>query len=284
MSGRLSQTVRVWPQYLMPKHALTRCAWWISNIQWPPFKNAFIRLFCRLFPVDLSEAEASNPSDYTHFNAFFTRSLKPDARPVASAQWVAPADGTLSQLGTLTGSNKNQLIQAKGLHYSLEALAGRTTGLDHYRNGQWITIYLAPYDYHRVHMPAGGRLLQATRLPGELFSVSDRTAAIIPKLYAKNERLVAEFAHEHTQFMVVMVAALMVAGIETVWDNSTERRPQAQARTTTPAGIELAKAQEMGRFHWGSTVIVITPPNTAPWRDDLQPGQTIRLGEALTAA
>ncbi|MDR9390089.1 MAG: archaetidylserine decarboxylase [Wenzhouxiangella sp.] len=282
MRPHLGQTIRVWPQYLLPKHALTHLAWWVSNVRWRPFKNAFIRLFARLFRVNLEEAIDADPDAYPHFNAFFTRALKPNARPIAQSPWVAPADGTLSQLGTLSGAQANQLIQAKGLDYTLEALVGRDTGLAPYRGGQWMTIYLAPFDYHRVHMPADGRLIQATRLPGELFSVSDQTAAIIPRLYARNERLVAEFQHNDRPFMVVMVAALMVAGIETVWEAPTSRRPGARPSTITPAGIELAKADEMGRFHWGSTVIVITPPDSPPWRDELQAGQTVRLGQALT--
>ena len=282
MRPHVGQTIRVWPQYLLPKHALTHLAWWVSNVRWRPFKNAFIRLFAHVFRVNLEEAIDSNPDAYPHFNAFFTRALKPNARPIAQSQWVAPADGTLSQLGTLSGAQSNQLIQAKGLDYTLEALVGRDTGLAQYRGGQWMTIYLAPFDYHRVHMPADGRLIQATRLPGELFSVSDQTAAIIPRLYARNERLVAEFQHNDRPFMVVMVAALMVAGIETVWDAPTSRRSGARPSTTTPAGIDLAKADEMGRFHWGSTVIVITPPDNPPWRDELQAGQTLRLGQALT--
>lgn len=282
MRPHLGQTIRVWPQYLLPKHALTHLAWWVSNVRWRPFKNAFIRLFARLFRVNLEEAIDADPDAYPHFNAFFTRALKPNARPIAQSPWVAPADGTLSQLGTLSGPQSNQLIQAKGLNYTLEALVGRDTGLAQYRGGQWMTIYLAPFDYHRVHMPADGRLIQATRLPGELFSVSDQTAAIIPRLYARNERLVAEFQHNERPFMVVMVAALMVAGIETVWEAPTSRRPGARPSTITPAGIELAKADEMGRFHWGSTVIVITPPGSPPWRDELQAGQTVRLGQALT--
>ena len=283
MTSPLAQTVRVWPQYILPKHTLTRLAWWVSNIRWRPFKNTFIRVFARLFRVNLDEAISPDANDYPHFNAFFTRALKPSVRPVASAQWVSPADGTLSQLGTLSGTNASQLIQAKGLNYSLEALVGRDHGLDAYRGGQWITIYLAPFDYHRVHMPAAGRLIQATRLPGELFSVSDRTASVIPRLYARNERLVAEFEHDHSPFMVVMVAALMVAGIETVWDDPAIRRPSPAAAKSAPTGVDLAQAQEMGRFHWGSTVIVITPPGGRPWRDDLGAGQTIRLGQALTS-
>ena len=282
MRSHLGQTIRVWPQYLLPKHALTHVAWWVSNVRWRPFKNAFIRLFARLFRVNLEEAIDADPDAYPHFNAFFTRALKPNARPIAQSPWVAPADGTLSQLGTLSGPQSNQLIQAKGLNYTLEALVGRDTGLAQYRGGQWMTIYLAPFDYHRVHMPADGRLIQATRLPGELFSVSDQTAAIIPRLYARNERLVAEFQHNERPFMVVMVAALMVAGIETVWDTPTSRRPGSRPSTATPAGVELAKADEMGRFHWGSTVIVITPPGSPPWRDELRAGQTVRLGQALT--
>lgn len=277
------QKVRVWPQYLIPKHLMTHVAWWLSNIRWAPFKNTFIRLFCSLFPVDLSEAVSDDVEAYEHFNAFFTRPLKPGSRPLAEATLVSPADGVISQLGNLTGDEKNQLIQAKGLDYSLADLVASSLDVTPYIGGQWMTIYLAPFDYHRVHVPAEATLQRAIRIPGELFSVSDKTALAIPKLYARNERLVCEFQHVHGPFLVVMVAALMVAGIETVWEGADQRRVFDQPTQFSGAHPTLAQGEEMGRFHWGSTVIVVTPSSFPQWRETLGPGQTIRLNQALTA-
>lgn len=280
MTPSLGDRVKVWPQYLLPKHTLTALAWWLSNVTWAPFKNTFIQVFVRLFKVNLSEAVASDPTHYENFNAFFTRALKPDARPLADSFMVSPSDGRISQLGSL--KNQNQLIQAKGLEYTLEDLLGHSEGLERFYGGRFATIYLAPYDYHRVHVPTHSTLLRALRIPGELFSVSNATALAIPRLYARNERLVCEYQTDRGPFMLVMVAALMVAGIETVWDNPSLRRVHNEPLPYFGAPIDFAKGQEMGRFHWGSTVILITPPQFPAWHPSIQPNQTIRLGQALT--
>lgn len=282
MTPSLRDRVKVWPQYLLPKHTLTALAWWLSNITWAPFKNSFIQIFVRLFKVNLSEAVSSDPSHYENFNAFFTRALKPNTRPLADAFMVSPSDGRISQLGSLTGPDQNQLIQAKGLDYTLTDLLGHSEGLERFYGGRFATIYLAPYDYHRVHVPAQSTLMRALRIPGELFSVSNTTALAIPRLYARNERLVCEYQTAHGPFMLVMVAALMVAGIETVWDNPSLRRVHNEPLPYFGPPIDFAKGQEMGRFHWGSTVILITPPKFPGWHPAIQPNQTIRLGQALT--
>ena len=283
MRPSIASRLRVWPQYFLPKHALTHFAWWLSNIGYPPFKNAFIRLFTRLFSVDLQEAASSEPSDYPNFNAFFTRALKPGARPLDEASLVSPCDGCISQLGQLDGSHHNRLIQAKGLDYTLEELLGRDEGLDGFYGGQWMTIYLAPYNYHRVHVPATGQLVQATRIPGELFSVSHATARGIPRLFARNERLVCEFTHPQGSYWLVMVAALMVAGIETIWDDASLRRPLATPLDYTGPRINFQQGDEMGRFHWGSTVILITPPHFPRWKASLKASDLVELGQGLTA-
>ncbi len=283
MRPTLAERVRVWPQYLLPKHALTHLAWWLSNIRFGPFKDTFIRVFTRLFSVNLDEAESPDPKDYPHFNAFFTRALKPGARPIETASLVSPCDGCISQLGQLDGPDQTRLIQAKGLDYTLEALVGTDQGLDAFRGGQWITIYLAPYNYHRVHVPATSTLINARRIPGELFSVSHATARAIPCLFARNERLVCEFAHPQGNYLLVMVAALMVAGIETLWDDPSLRRPLATPLDYTGAPINFQQGDEMGRFHWGSTVILITPPQFPAWRENFQPSDLVQLGQGLTA-
>jgi len=283
MRPSLASRLRVWPQYLLPKRALTHFAWWLSNISYPPFKNAFIRIFTRLFSVDLEEAESREPADYPNFNAFFTRALKRGARPLDEASLISPCDGCISQLGRLNGAHHNRLIQAKGLDYTLEELLGKSEGLEALYGGQWMTIYLAPYNYHRVHVPATGQLVQATRLPGELFSVSHATARGIPRLFARNERLVCEFTHPEGSYWLVMVAALMVAGIETIWDDPSLRRPLATPLDYKGPPINFQQGDEMGRFHWGSTVILITPPNFPGWKADFKASDLVKLGQGLTA-
>jgi len=282
MRPAFTDRVRVWPQYILPKHALTHFAWWLSNIRWSPFKNTFIRIFVRWFGVNLDEAKFADPNDYEHFNAFFTRSLKEGARPLAESTFVAPCDGSISELGDLVGTKKNCLIQAKGLDYSLEQLLGHSEGLERFYGGHFMTIYLAPFDYHRVHVPSKATLTRALRIPGELFSVSNQTAKGIPSLYASNERLVCEFEHEQGPFLLVMVAAMMVAGIETRWDDPSCRRVHNKPLPYFGPPLDFEKGQEMGRFHWGSTVILITPSHFPAWGTNLEAGQSIRLGQALT--
>jgi phosphatidylserine decarboxylase len=264
-------------QYLLPKQLLTALAWGLSTIKVRWFRMALMRGFCKLFPVNLAEAESDQLADYRHFNAFFTRALKPDARPLdPSATLISPCDGTLSELGAIRG---DRLIQAKGIDYGVAELLGSGPLAREFVDGQFMTIYLAPYDYHRVHVPAAGRLVFEQHLPGELFSVSAATTRVIPRLFARNERLVAMFESERGHYAVIMVAALMVAGIETVWSGPRRRPNQA---TPLFDDIHLARGAEMGRFHWGSTVIVLTPPGWPNWKPDLTPGRVMRLGEALT--
>jgi phosphatidylserine decarboxylase len=271
------------PQYLLPQKLLTALAWRLSSCRAPWFKNAFISVFAHLFRVNLDEAERSKVEDYECFNDFFTRALKDGARPLADAQHrlLSPCDGTISQLGTLDGQ---RIIQAKGIDYSAASLLGSRDWASHFEGGQFITIYLAPSDYHRVHMPIGGRLVGENRIPGRLFSVSAATTLSVPGLFTRNERMAALFETEHGPVAVVMVAALMVAGIETIWGGPDDRRPGAQLRSCQLDGPLLERGAELGRFHWGSTVIVLTPPGFPTWRESLAAGRRVRLGQALTDA
>ncbi len=283
LTASLAIRLLTWPQYVLPQKLLTAIAWRLSRIQAGFFRKPFISLFCQLFQVNLSEAEHSEPAEYACFNAFFTRALKPGARPLAGEQfgWVSPCDGTVSQLGHLNG---NELVQAKGISYTSEALLGSEDWAREFENGRFITIYLAPNDYHRVHMPRSGRLVAERRIPGRLFSVSAATTRAVPGLFTRNERLVARFESDDGPFVVVMVAALLVAGIETVWGNAEQRRPGRRVVTTDTVRAELARGEEMGRFHWGSTVIILAPEGSPAWRESLAPGRRIRLGQALTDA
>lgn len=280
MKGPLSLRLMVWPQYVLPQQLLTALAWRLSTCRWRWFSQPFIRLFVRLFGVELSEAERSSPSDYDCFNDFFTRALKPGARPLAEdARLVCPADGTISQLGVIDGDT---IFQAKGIDYTAAELLTSAEHAEAFRDGRFITVYLSPKDYHRVHSPMAGRVVEETRIPGQLFSVSANTTRAVPGLFARNERLVAMLDTEHGPVAVVMVAAMLVSGIETVWGGPEDRRPGPDIRTRATDGVELTRGGELGRFHWGSTVIVLTPKDFPAWRPELQAESRVRMGQALT--
>ena len=281
MSLSLADRIAVWPQYLLPQRLLTSLANRISNARSSWIRRPLIGVFRRLFPVKLSEAAQPDPGQYESFNAFFTRALREGARPLAcsSHRLISPCDGTLSQLGRIS---EGQLIQAKGVRYSAAELLGSQEWADQFSDGHFITIYLAPYDYHRVHAPIAGTPVAETRMPGRLCSVSGRTAREVPGLFAQNERMAVLLQTEQGPVAVVMVAAMLVAGIETAWRPNGPYR-SGETRVEEPlATAALARGQELGRFHWGSTVIVLTPPDFPDWLPDLKAGQTMRLGQALT--
>ena len=231
--------------------------------------------------MDLSEAERKHAADYDCFNDFFTRSLDPEARPIAGEahRLVCPSDGTVSQLGRLDGTT---ILQAKGIDYTAAELLGTPERARLFEDGHFITVYLAPKDYHRVHSPIAGRVVEEVRVPGRLFSVSANTTRAVPRLFARNERMVAMLETEHGPVAVVMVAAMLVAGIETVWGGPDDRRPGPEIRTRSIEGAQLTRGGELGRFHWGSTVIVLTPKDFPAWQPDLAAGDRVRMGQALT--
>lgn len=281
MKPARADRIAVWPQYLLPQRLLTDLAWRLSASTRPWIRKPLIGVFRRLFAVNLDEAAEPDPSRYPSFNAFFTRALAPDARPLAAAghRLVSPCDGTVSELGRI---HEDQLVQAKGLHYSAATLLGSAEWAETFRNGHFITIYLAPYDYHRVHAPVDGRPVDEFRIPGQLFSVSTRTSRAVPGLFARNERMSVILDTDHGPVAVVMVAALLVAGIETVWGGPHDRRPGSEPRRRTLDAPRLDQGAELGRFHWGSTVIVLTPPDFPAWAAELKPGTVLRMGEPLT--
>lgn len=239
----------VWVQRLLPKHLLSRLLGRVARSRRPWIKNFFIQAFCFFFPVDLEEAERTDKSVYTSFNDFFTRSLKPGTRPL-SGSISSPADGTVSTIGNLT---HNTLIQSKGVSYSLAKLLASDTGRD-FSRGSFISIYLAPHNYHRVHMPMEGELLKAKYVPGNLFSVNDATASHQPDLFAGNERLVMRFTTGTGPLACVMVGAMLVAGIRPVWLDRSYR-PRLQVETLMRR--RFAQGDELGQFEMGSTVILI---------------------------
>ncbi len=279
----LKDTLFIVLQHLLPQHGLSRLMGKLTHCRWRPLKNALIRRFVRAYDIDLSEAADADPDAYPCFNAFFTRPLKASARPVADdpRAVVSPADGRLSQIGTLTGE---WLIQAKGRDFSATALLGDADLGRRFADGAFATIYLSPRDYHRVHMPYPGRLREMIHIPGRLFSVNDATAEGVDNLYARNERVVCRFDTDAGPMVVVLVGALLVAGIETVWHGPvtppTARR--IQRWRYDDRDIVLERGAELGRFNMGSTVILLLPEDTVAWRR--QTGDRVRVGETLGLA
>lgn len=283
MTRPVRDRLAVWPQYSVPQKLLTRLARRLSHCRIGWFKNLFIRLFVRIFGVKIEEAERPEAADYASFDDFFTRALRPGARPLAEAshRMVCPCDGTVSRLGSLDGDT---LIQAKGIDYSAAALLGSQRLAGWFDHGRFATLYLAPRDYHRVHSPIAGRVIEEVRIPGRLFSVSAATVRRIPQLFARNERMVCLLETEIGPVAVVMVAAMLVAGIETVWGPPDRQRPGRQVREYAIDSHPLDRGGELGRFHWGSTVIVLTPNGAPAWHPDLAPGLRVRMGQALTGS
>ena len=268
-------------QWLLPTRLLSLGMYAFTRVRWAPFKIAFIRLFMRGFRISLDEAEVQDPAQFADFNAFFTRALKPDARPLEGSGLVSPVDGTLSQYGPLTN---DRLIQAKGHDYRCEALLSDGAWAAEVRGGEFATIYLAPYNYHRIHMPLAGQLRAWRYLPGRLFSVNAATARAMPNLFARNERLVAMFDSERGPFAMVLVGALFVGGLETVWTGPvTPPHRRGAPGPIIPAlhPLLLARGQEMGRFNMGSTVILVGAPGVLQLDPSLVPGRVLRMGQAL---
>jgi phosphatidylserine decarboxylase len=276
--------VRAWGFQALPQHLISRLTFRLTRLRSPLVPRA-IRGFIRLFQVDMSEALDPDPAAYPSFNAFFTRALRPGVRPVVPEQdaIVCPVDGTLSQLGAIQGE---RILQAKGQDYSVfELLGGYRHNAEPFRGGRFCTLYLSPRDYHRVHMPLGATLREMIYVPGRLFSVAPYATRTIPRLFARNERVACLFETEGGPMAVVMVGAINVAAIETVWAGLVTPPPGPRIqvfdyRDRAPP-ITLKKGQEMGRFNMGSTVIVLFPKGMMAWEPALGPGARVRMGERL---
>lgn len=265
-------------QRLLPHHLLSRLAGRLADCRSPSVRDFLIGLALKRFNIDLSEAVRQNPKDYASFNDFFTRELKSDARPIDGdpSSLVFPADGAISQVGPV---EDDQLFQAKGHHFSLSQLLASSPGeCSHFLNGTFATIYLSPSDYHRVHMPVDGTLLSAEYIPGRLFSVNDITTQHIPGLFARNERLICHFDTPAGKMAYVMVGAMLVAGIDTVWHGPMT--PGVRCHLPIPESTRLAKGEELGRFRFGSTVIVLFEQGAAEW-NPLAAGDRTRVGERM---
>ncbi len=288
----LSDRLSVLPQYLVPKQALTAFMGSLARRQGGGMTTAVIRWFIGRYGVNMAEADDPRPEAYATFNDFFTRALKPSARPVARATWVSPVDGAISQLGQLTwddaeghGPDGDMLVQAKGRYYSTsELLAGDIEEAQRYDGGHFATLYLSPKDYHRIHMPCDGTLTRMVCVPGDLFSVNPTTARVVPRLFARNERVVCHFDTPHGPFVLVLVGATIVGSMATVWHGvvNPPRPGHIQRWDYADAPVRLRQGDEMGRFLLGSTVVMLWPASAQLQFDaDWQPGGAIRMGQSM---
>lgn len=271
-------------QYVLPKHLMSRVIYAIARSESKFVKNTFVRIFLNLFDINMAEAAQPDPFAYRTFNDFFTRALKPSARPIAieSEFLVSPVDGTVSQVGELLNES---LLQAKGQHYTLqELLAGDEESIATYRNGSFACIYLAPYNYHRIHMPYAGTALKNIYVPGELFSVNASTARAVPRVFARNERLNCEFNTAIGRVAVILVGALHVGSIETVHCGEVNPPPRRRKRPEIIAkgvGHEFDKGEELGRFNMGSTVVLLFERNRIHWDESMRANATVQLGRSI---
>ncbi|MGH8159047.1 MAG: archaetidylserine decarboxylase [Rhodanobacter sp.] len=275
-------TFNVFLQYILPHRALSRVVYWATRWTFAPWKNWLIGTIVRNYNVNMAEAAQPNPLAYQHFNAFFTRKLRPDARRADAdpTALLSPADGRISQAGPIVDG---RIFQAKGQDYTAaELLGGDEAAAAPYRNGRFVTVYLSPRDYHRVHMPLKGTLKETVHVPGRIFSVAPFAVAAIPRLFARNERLVCHFDSEHGPFVVVMVGAILVSSVATVWDGLVIPPYASSIRRKSFVGqnITLERFAEMARFNMGSTVILLLPEGTVTL-DTLQPQQAVLVGQRL---
>lgn len=281
-SAHLSDRLAVLPQYLLPKHRLTRFAGRVASARRGARTTALIRWFVNKYGVDMAEAADPDIASYPSFNEFFTRALKDGARPLAQADLVCPVDGAISQFGRI---EDDQIFQAKGHAYSTRALVGGDAALaGHFRHGSFATLYLSPRDYHRIHMPCDGRLVRMVYVPGELFSVNPTTARGVPGLFARNERVVCVFETAHGPFVLTLVGATIVGSMATVWHGVVNPPRLGELREWRYDGdeaITLRQGEEMGRFLLGSTVVMLFPQGPLAFNPDWAPARAIRLGERM---
>ncbi len=268
-------------QYILPHRLLSGIVRHATRWTFAPWKNLLIRQIVQRYKVDMSEAEQPDPLAYRHFNAFFTRALKPGARPIAtgSSTIACPADGRISQAGAIEAG---RIFQAKGQSFTCAELLADEAAARPYEHGSFATIYLSPRDYHRVHMPLDGQLQHTVHIPGRIFSVAPFAVREVPRLFARNERVACHFDGPHGPFVMVMVGAMLVSGVETVW--SGEEIPpyarQVSSKNYANQSIALARGAEMARFNMGSTVVLLLPGADA-LDSTLRAEQAVRLGMRL---
>lgn len=274
---------KAWLQYPLPQHLISRLTYRLTRIRRPGFREWMIRGFIRRFGVDMSEAAQEDLKAYASFNAFFTRALKTGARPVdvASEAVVSPVDGAVSQMGAIEG---DRIFQAKGRDYTALELLGRdAVAADRFAGGAFMTLYLSPRDYHRIHMPVAGNLARMLHVPGRLFSVSPPATRAVPRLFARNERVVCLFDTEAGPLALVMVGAMNVASIETVWagEVTPPQRSEIRAWDYRSGEVRLEKGAELGRFNMGSTVILLFGKDRIRWEAGYGSGSPVRMGSRI---
>lgn len=273
------------PQYLIPHHFFSMMMYRLTRCQAVWFKNLFIKFIIKNYQVNITEAQQTDLNAYPSFNAFFTRALQSGIRPIAADEnvVVSPVDGAISQLGKI---DSGQIVQAKGRHYSvLELLGGDQTLAEQFQQGQFATIYLSPRDYHRIHMPLTGKLQKMCYIPGKLFSVSPRTARTVPNLFARNERIVTVFETQQGPMVLVLVGAIFVGSMETVWSGQITPPYGKEIQHWTyqdEQAITIEKGEEMGRFNMGSTVVILLPEQATLFLEQLVAGDSLKMGQAIT--
>ena len=281
--GSMKQRLFILLQHLIPQHAASRLLGRIANSRNHWLKDKLIQLCIRHYKIDMSIVAEQNLETYPTFNSFFIRRLSAEARPIDAnpASVVSPADGVISQLGAIHGQH---IFQAKGREYSLDQLLVHDEALvKAFSNGQFATTYLSPRDYHRVHMPITGKLVKAIYVPGKLFSVNPTTVDNVECVFARNERLIAVFETVVGPMAVILVGALFVAGIHTVWQGKITPNNLRNAPTWdyTNESIVLEKGAELGHFEFGSTTIVLFPENTMQWHNSVQAGSFLKMGQTM---
>ncbi len=285
MKASLSDYLKAWPFYLLPHHLLSAIIYRLARVKWVPFKNFSLRVYLSLHDVNMTEAVEENPYAYPTLNAFFTRALKADARQIEGddSVLVSPVDGTVSQARAI---ENGRIFQAKGHDYSLLELVG---GIDElaqpFQNGSFATIYLSPRDYHRIHMPCDGRLTDMVYVPGRLFSVAPHTVNTVPRLFARNERLVCQFETEQGPMALIMVGAVNVSAMDTVWSGpvTPPSKRHIEHRQYGDIDISLKKGIEMGRFNLGSTVVLLFNDKISV-DAKIQHDLTVKLGQQIAVS
>lgn len=267
-------------QYFLPQRLSSWCIRKLTRIRTVWFKNLFIKVFSKLYKINWEESKYSSPDDFKTFNEFFTRPLEFGARPIAESPLVSPADGKIAACGQLQNT---QFVKAKGHDFTVESLIADPELAEDFKDGSFATVYLSPSDYHRVHMPVKGKLLRTIHIPGKLYSVSLKTASQIPTLFAENERYVCLFDTEYGKMIVILVGAINVSSMATVWGGDvTPPYGRVIGYQTYDRDIELDKGAEMGRFNMGSTAIVLLEKNdSVVLNESLKEGSAIKMGETL---
>lgn len=277
----MSDRLAVLPQYLLPKGALTNFAGRVAGAKGGAMTTRLIRWFVGRYDVNMAEAANPDIASYASFNEFFTRALRPGARPLADADFICPVDGRISQFGAI---EDDQIFQAKGHKFSTTALVGGDRELAaQFQHGSFANLYLSPRDYHRIHMPCDGKLTRMIYVPGELFSVNPTTARGIPGLFARNERVVCVFDTASGPFVMTLVGATIVGSMATVWHGvvNPPRHSSVQEWTYADQDVVLKKGDELGRFLLGSTVVMLFPKDTLHFNEAWQPAGPVRLGETM---